>query len=133
MDGKTIWSADVPSPWSAVRLKNGNTLIGSNHGFVREVDPEGKTVWEIGQHELRGYPLHIVQEAQRLENGNTLSNNWSGSLKIPGATNWVQLIEVTSDKKIVWALHDYDHLGPASATQLLDEPTNPEKPGDQQR
>jgi|SRR6266851_3780315 len=33
----------------------------------------------------------------------------------------------------VLSLHDYDHLGPASATQLLDEPTNPEKPGDQQR
>ncbi|NYF79014.1 YncE family protein [Granulicella arctica] len=133
MDGKTIWSVDIPSPWSAVRLKSGNTLIGSNYGFVREIDPKGSTVWKIDQYELPGYPLHIVQEVQRLANGNTLINNWSGDLKVPGATNWVQLIEVTPDKKVVWALHDYDHLGPASATQLLDESTNPEKPGDQQR
>jgi len=33
MDGKEIWSLAVPSPWAAVRLKNGNTLVSSNKGF----------------------------------------------------------------------------------------------------
>ena len=39
--------------------------------------------------------------------------------------NWptvVQLIEVTPGKKVVWALRDWTTLGPASSTQLLDEP-----------
>jgi hypothetical protein len=39
----------------------------------------------------------------------------------------VQLIEVTPDKKVVWALRDWNTLGPASSTQLLDEPGVPEK------
>jgi hypothetical protein len=34
----------------------------------------------------------------------------------------VQLVEVTPDKKVVWALRDWTILGPASSTQLLDEP-----------
>jgi len=34
----------------------------------------------------------------------------------------VQLVEVTPDKKAVWALRDWTVLGPASSTQLLDQP-----------
>ena len=132
-NGKEIWSAPAPSAWAAVRLKNGNTLIsGNQHGYVREVNPKGETVWEINKDDLPGYPLYTVQEVERLANGNTLINNWSGGLK---KTDWpvvVQLIEVTPDKKVVWALRDWDTLGPASSTQLLDEPGVPEK-GDQQR
>ena len=44
----------------------------------------------------------------------------------------VQLIEVTPGKKVVWALRDWKTLGPASSTQLLDEPGVPEN-GDLQR
>src|SRR5262245_38791780 len=47
-DWKEIWSVPAPSAWAAVRLKNGNTLIsGNQHGYVREVNPKGETVWEI--------------------------------------------------------------------------------------
>src|SRR6266851_906750 len=130
---KEIWSCPAPSAWAAVRLKNGNTLIsGNQHGYVREVNPKGEIVWEINKDDLPGYPLYTVQEVERLANGNTLINNWSGGLK---KTDWpvvVQLIEVTPDKKVVWALRDWDTLGPASSTQLLDQPGVPEK-GEQQR
>jgi hypothetical protein len=44
----------------------------------------------------------------------------------------VQLLEVTRHKKVVWALSDWEHIGPASSTQLLDEPGVPEN-GDLQR
>jgi hypothetical protein len=47
----------------------------------------------------------------------------------------VQVIEITPDKKVVWALRAWDapaDLGPASAVQLLDEPGVPEA-GDLQR
>ena len=122
-DGKELWSAPAPSAWAAVRLKNGNTLIsGNQHGYVREVDPSGKTVWEINKDDLPGITLHTVQEVSRLENGNTLINNWVGDVPLSDWPSVVQLIEVTPDKKVVWKLRDWTTLGPASSTQLLDEP-----------
>jgi hypothetical protein len=42
------------------------------------------------------------------------------------------LIEVTPDKKVVRALRDRTTLGPASSTQLLDEPVAAER-GQQER
>src|SRR5262249_4996516 len=117
-----------PSAWAAVRLENGNTLIsGNQHGYVREVNRAGDTVWEIDKDDLPGLPLYTVQEVSRLANGNTLINNWSGSLPQAEWPNVVQLIEVTPDKKVVWALRAWDTLGPASSTQLLDEPGVAEK------
>jgi hypothetical protein len=120
--GKELWSVDAPSAWAAVRLKNGNTLIsGNQHGYVREVNPKGETVWEINAHDLPGIQLYTVQEVSRLANGNTLINNWVGSVPQADWPTVVQLIEVTPDKKVVWALRDWTTLGPASSTQLLDE------------
>jgi hypothetical protein len=79
-----------------------------------------------------------MQEADRLANGNTIITNWCpNGIKSP--KNWptsVQAIEVTPDKKLVWALRSWTppaDLGPATVLQLLDEPGIPEKPGDQQR
>jgi hypothetical protein len=110
-----------------VRLHNGNTLIsGNQHGYVREVDSKGDVVWEINKNDLPGIPLYTVQEADRLANGNTVICNWSGSLPLADWPNVVQVIEVTPAKKVVWALRDWDHLGPASAIQLLDEPDCPD-------
>jgi enterochelin esterase-like enzyme len=123
-DGKELWSVPAPSAWAAVRLKNGNTLIsGNQRGWVREVNPKGETVWEINKDDLPGIPLYTVQECSRLANGNTLINNWAGSS--PSMADWpkiAQVIEVTPDKRVVWALRDWTTLGPASSTQLLDEP-----------
>jgi len=131
--GREIWSVAAPSAWAAVRLKNGNTLIsGNQHGYVREVNFKGETVWEINKDDLPGIPLLTVQEVSRLANGNTLINNWAGSRPIEEWPQVVQLIEVTPDKKVVWALRDWKTLGPASSTQLLDERGVPEK-GELQR
>ncbi len=132
-EGKEMWSVAAQSAWAAVRLKNGNTLISGNQaGYVREVNPKGETVWEINKGDLPGLPLYTVQEVSRLANGNTLINNWAGSLPLEQWPGVAQLIEVTPDKKVVWVLRDYSVLGPASSTQLLDEPGVPEK-GELQR
>ncbi len=129
-EGAELWPVAAPSAWAAVRLENGNTLIsGNQHGYLREVDPKGETVWEITKDELPGITLYTVQEASRLANGNTLINNWSGSLPQEQWPAVVQLIEVTPAKKVVWALRDWETLGPASSTQLLDEPGVPENGG----
>ena len=54
-------------------------------------------------------------------------NNWAGSAPQAEWPKTVQLIEVTPDKKVVWALRDWTTLGPSSSTQLLDEPGVAEK------
>jgi HEAT repeat protein len=52
-DGRSVWSAPVPVPASAVRLPNGHTLvIDQRHTAVVELDRAGKTVWEFGNGEM---------------------------------------------------------------------------------
>ena len=71
----------------------------------------------------------------RLANGNTIVNNWCGGVLRNSAdwpSKWVQVIEVTPDKKVVWKVKQWSNpdLGPGSSTQLLDEPGVPENPGE---
>jgi hypothetical protein len=136
MDGKEIWSVAIPSPWAANRLRNGNTLISSNKGFVREVNPRGETVWEFTQRDMPGIRLFSLQGADRLANGDTVISNWCpNGIKDP--RDWrtsVQVVEVTPDKRVVWALRAWVEpadLGPATNIQLLDEPGIPEDGGQQ--
>jgi hypothetical protein len=132
-DGEALWFVPAPSAWAAVRLKNGNTLIsGNQHGYVREVNRKGEILWEINKDDLPGIKLYTVQEVDRLANGNTVICNWPGSLPLADWPSVVQVIEVTPDKKVVWAVRDWTDLGPASSIQLLDEPGVPEN-GDSQR
>jgi hypothetical protein len=134
-DWKEICSCDAPSVWAAIRLKNGNTLIsGNQHAWAREVNPKGEIVWQVNKDDLPGIPLHSVQELNRLENGNTVICNWTAGVKIPDWPTIVQVIEVTPDKKAVWAVREWTDpdLGPSSCIQLLDEP-GVEENGDLQR
>ena len=68
------------SPWSVQRLKNGHTLIATNKQLIREVDYEGKAVWELTPQDLPAYKILTTQVARCLPNGNTLINNWINSL-----------------------------------------------------
>jgi hypothetical protein len=98
-DKKIVWSYNVPFPYLATRLPNGNTLISSGDGygsprgwFVIEIDQAGKTVWKYGgadapedQH-LRWPSGHL-----RLANGDTLiAEAQAGTIR-----------EVTPDKRTV--------------------------------
>lgn len=129
--GKEIWSVKAFQPWSVVRLKNGNTLIGcSTHGVI-EVNPQGQTVWDFTQKDCPDIKLFIIQEVSRLANGNTVMCNWCAN-GVKNPKDWpgtVQVLEVTPDKKVVWALSSWTDpdLGTASSIQLLDEPGIPEK------
>ena len=128
-NGKQISSIDIAGPWSAARLKNGNTLICASRG-VQEVNAGGESVWELTAADLPDYKVSQFQIATRLPNGNTLVNNWVNqwSTKIDPATAPVQAWEVTPQKKVVWALRSWidPNLGPATTIQLLDEPSVPE-------
>ena len=125
---KQIWKYEIKSPWAAVRLLNGNTLITDEQDILtREVNPRGETVWELKPTDLpEAYRFINTQSATRLANGNTIICSRGDNGKGP------QLVEVTPDKKVVWVLWDWANLGPATAVQVLDEPGIPEKPGQSQ-
>lgn len=91
-DPKEAW------PFTAIRLGNGNTLIGCTHGnMVIEVDKEGKEVWRVSNADL---PTPLLKDAcgvQRLANGNTVITSYGA-----GKAEEVKMIEVTPAKKVVW-------------------------------
>lgn len=125
-DWKEIWKYPIKSPWAALRLKNGNTLItDEGEHLTREVNSKGETVWEFNTDELPAqYKLASApQTCTRLANGNTIFTSRGDNGKGP------QLIEVTPDKKVVWVLQDWKTLGGATAVQILDDPGIPEIPG----
>jgi len=92
-DGKIVWEYEVPlfdqerkgghgpeaygnSVFSAIRLSNGNTLIGGGNGHrVLEVTPQKEIVWRVEQKDLPGITLAWVTRVERLPNGNTLIGN----------------------------------------------------------
>ncbi len=106
-DGKVVWEFKTGTKvYSAIRLANGNTLIGMGDGHrVVEVDHSGKTVWSIDEKELPGITLAWVTMVERLANGNTLIVNCHAGDQNP------QLIEVGNDKKVVWTFKDFRRFG----------------------
>jgi hypothetical protein len=126
-DFNKIWSYPIRSPWAAIRLKNGNSVITDERdSLTREVNPKGETVWEFKDTDLPD-PIRFAQAPQsctRLANGNTILTSRGGGGKGP------QLVEVTPDKKVAWVLEDWKDLGDATAVQILDDPGIPEIPGE---
>ena len=130
LGGKELWSVDAQSPWSAMKLANGNVLFsGDGAGYTREVDHSGKTVWELTQADVP-FKLYNTQTANRLTNGNTIICNWVGGNQ--NTSEWaasVQAFEVTHDKKVVWILSSWDNpdLGTCTAIQMLNKMGQPDK------
>ena len=121
--GKVVWEFAVPlfgkkrkgghgvnafgnQCFSAVRLPNGNTLIGTGNGHsVIEVTPKKKIVWKLEQNDLPGIQLAWVTTLQVLPSGNIVIGNCHAGPKNP------QIIEVTREKKVVWSLTDFQRFG----------------------
>ena len=105
-------------------LKNGNVLIVEKTG-VREVNRKGETTWSWARTETPDYRMANLQLAYRLPNGNTLINNWVNqwSSSVDRSNAPAQAIEISPEKKVVWALRSWAEpdLGPATTIQILDE------------
>ena len=90
-------------------------------------DPDGITLefacWikEFTADDAPAYELSDVQTATRLPNGNTIINNWFNewSGKVDVSNPPVQAIEVTPDKKVVWAFKDFKTFGNDLAIGLV--------------
>jgi outer membrane protein assembly factor BamB len=123
--GEVVWSYEIPlfgkkpkgghgleafgnQCFSVLRLKNGNTLIGTGNGHsILEVTPKKKIAWSIHQDDLDGIQLAWVTSLQVLPSGNILIGNCHAGPDNP------QLIEVTRDKKVVWKFLDFERFGNA--------------------
>jgi len=129
--GKIVWDYEVPlfgkprkgghgpeafgnSLFSAIRLDNGNTLIGGGNGHcVLEVTPKKEIVWKLEQNDLPGITLAWVTRVERLPNGNTRFGNCHAGPENP------QFIEVTKDKKVVWTFKDFKNFGNSMPVQAV--------------
>lgn|GEM_PF-82880 len=121
--GKSVWEYSIPlfgreprpghgvdafgnQAFSAMRLKNGNTLIGTGNGHsVLEVTPAGQVVWSLHQNDLPNIQLAWVTSLQLLPSGNLLINNCHAGPENP------QLIEVDRQKRVVWSFRDFERFG----------------------
>lgn len=127
-DFKEIWRRDCKLPWSAIPLKNGNTLITNEaNSTTTEITTKGDTVWQFNA--KNDLPLayqfaSAPQTCTRLANGNTIFTSRGDN-----DGNGPQMVEVTRDKKVVWVLQDWKNLGPVTTVQILDDPGIPEIPG----
>jgi hypothetical protein len=101
-------------PFTAIRLKNGNTLVTLTNGNkVAEFDAVGKVVWSISNEDFPDLkPFVDPCGAQRLPNGNTVIASY-------GATKGIKVFEVSPEKKIVW-----QYEGPFRAHELQVLTTN---------
>lgn len=107
-DGSIAWEHNVGSKvYSASRLANGNTLIGTGDGHsVQEISPDHKIVWQISEKEIPNVRLAWVTMVERLPNGNTWIVNCHGDEQ-------PQILEVTPEKKVVWSFRDFERFGNA--------------------
>lgn len=120
---KTVWEYAVPlfdrqradghgveafgnQCFSAIRLADGNTLIGTGNGHsILEVTPAEQIIWSLHQNELPGIQLAWITSLQVLPSGNILINNCHAGPDNP------QLIEVNREKQVVWSFKDFDRFG----------------------
>jgi sugar lactone lactonase YvrE len=119
--GKVVWEVKTPHmPFTAIRLPDGNTLIGCTLGnLVIEVDKDGKEVWRVSNDDLADKPINDACGVQRLANGNTVITSHHAT------ANQVKLLEVTRDKKVVWTYTD-ERKGGIHHFQILDAKGKPE-------
>lgn len=132
IDGSVVWEYQVPmfgkesagghgpeafgnALFSVLRLKNGNTLIGTGNGHsVLEVTPEKEIVWQLHQNDLPGITLAWVTTLEVLKNGNLVIGNCHAG---PGQP---LLVEINRDtKEVVWTFDHFDTFGNSVSNSLL--------------
>ncbi len=91
-------------PFTAIRLTNGNTLIGCTNGNrVIEIDGDGDIVWSVDNDDLGASLIDDACGIQRLPNGNTVISSYHAK------GDRVKLLEVTRDKQVVWTYSGMEH------------------------
>ena len=131
-DGSVVWEYPVPMfgkehagghgpeafgnhVFSILRLKNGNTLIGTGNGHsVLEVSPEKEIVWQLHQNDLPGITFAWITTLEVLKNGNLVIGNCHAG---PGQPLLVEIDRET--KEVVWTFDHFDTFGNSVSNSLL--------------
>jgi outer membrane protein assembly factor BamB len=122
--GDVVWEFEVPlfgreradghgpeafgnQTFGAVRLANGNTLIGTGNGHsILEVTPAKEIVWKLEQKDLPGITLAWVTTLAVLPKGHYVFGNCHAGPENP------QIIEIDpKTKAVVWKFHDFEGFG----------------------
>jgi hypothetical protein len=116
--GAVVWEyGGLDSVHDAVRLENGNTLIGGGQSKrVLEVNSQKQVVWELNSEQAPELGLTWITNVQSLPNGNVLFCNWVGGDGGAG----VHAAEVTPDKQVVWTLDDHALIKSATSVVVFD-------------
>lgn len=119
--GKTVWEyPNVTNVFEALRLPNGNTLIGcGTDKRVIEVSPDKKIVWEFNSTDAPELNLSWITGLQVLKNGNIVISNFLRGQEGKGA----HAFEVTHDerKQVVWKFADHELVKSITMIRILDE------------
>jgi hypothetical protein len=120
-DGKSVWEyPQVTNVFEALRLSNGNTLIGcGTDKRVVEVTPDKQIVWEMTAADVPELNLSWITSLQVLKNGNIVVANFLRGQEGKGA----HAFEVTHDKmkKVVWKYADHAVVKSITMIRILDE------------
>jgi hypothetical protein len=88
-------------PFTAIRLKNGNTLVSLTHGNkIVEFSKAGKLLWKVANQDLAQPLFSDPCGLQRLPNGNTMICSY-------GAKEGARVFELNSKNEIVWTYEKY--------------------------
>ncbi len=131
-DGSVVWEYSVPlfgkdragghgpeafgnQAFSVLRLKNGNTLIGTGNGHsVLEVTPDKEIVWELHQNGLPNITFAWITTLEVLKNGNLVIGNCHAGSDQP------LLVEIDrKSKEVVWTFDHFDTFGNSVSNSLL--------------
>jgi hypothetical protein len=120
-DGKPVWEyPNVTNVFEALRLPNGNTLIGcGTDKRVIEVTPEKKVVWELTAADKPELNLAWITSLQVLKTGNVVVANFLRGQEGKGA----HAFEITRDEKktVVWKYGAHDVVRSITMVRVLDD------------
>ncbi len=104
--------------YAALRLANGNTLIGTGNGHgVIEVTKAKEIVWRLKQGDLPGITFAWVTTLQALPDGTIVIGNAHAGPEQP------QLVAVNRAKQVTWSYRNFELFGNNLAmTQVLGVP-----------
>ena len=119
--GKPVWEyPNITNVFEALRLANGNTLIGcGTDKRVVEVTPDKQVVWELTAADVPELNLTWITSLQVLKNGNIVVANFLRGQEGKGA----HAFEVTHNKakKVVWKFADHALVRSITMVRVLDD------------
>ena len=104
--------------FEAIRLKNGNTLIGAGtQARIIEVEPSGKIVWEFSNKDAPELNITWITGIQIRKNGNLVVADFHRG----NETKAMHFFEVTRKKQVVNKNNDYNLATLVTMVKYLDD------------